>query len=85
MQLSSPPNYSTLPHLRWSAVFGMAMLLGLSAPLSVGQEIEEVTVTALKRDTLLQDVPASITAFTQKQIEEAGIQRPADFILLTPA
>ena len=62
----------------------MAMLLGLSAPLSVGQEIEEVTVTALKRDTLLQDVPASITAFTQKQIEEAGIQRPADFILLTP-
>ena len=86
MQLSSSPTspYSTLLHLRWPAVFGMAMLLGLSAPLSVGQEIEEVTVTALKRDTLLQDVPASITAFTQKQIEEAGIQRPADFILLTP-
>ena len=87
MQLSSPPPpppYFRSLHLRWPAVFGMAMLLGLSAPLSVGQEIEEVVVTALKRDTLLQDVPASITAFTQKQIEEAGIQRPADFILLTP-
>ncbi len=68
----------------WPAAFGIAFFLGLGTPLSVAQEIEEITVTALKRDTLLQDVPASITAFTQKQIEEAGIQRAADFILMTP-
>jgi iron complex outermembrane receptor protein len=43
----------------------------------------EVVVTALRRDQNLQDVPAAITAFTSQGIEDAGIERPADFINLT--
>jgi len=43
----------------------------------------EIVVTALRRSELLQDVPASITAFTSDAIETAGIERPADFINLT--
>ena len=46
--------------------------------------IEEVTVTARKREESLQNVPISITAFTAAQIEEAGIERPQDFVALTP-
>lgn len=46
--------------------------------------IEDVTVSARKRDENLQDVPIAITAFTERTIEKAGIERPADFIALTP-
>jgi iron complex outermembrane receptor protein len=52
----------------------------------VAQEgaIEEIVVTARKRDESLQDVPIAITAFTAQTIEKAGIERPADFIALMP-
>lgn len=46
--------------------------------------IEEVVVTARKRDESLQEVPIAITAFTEAQIQRAGIERPADFIALIP-
>ena len=46
--------------------------------------IEEVVVTARKRDESLQDVPIAITAFTESTIQAAGIERPADFISLMP-
>jgi len=52
----------------------------------VAQEgaIEEVVVTARKRDESLQEVPIAITAFTEQTIRKAGIERPADFISLMP-
>jgi len=52
----------------------------------VAQEgaIEEVVVTARKRDESLQEVPIAITAFTEQTIKKAGIERPADFISLMP-
>ncbi|MEE4659124.1 MAG: TonB-dependent receptor [Halieaceae bacterium] len=46
--------------------------------------LEEIVVTARKREESLQDVPISVTAFTAAQIEDAGIERPQDFIRLTP-
>jgi iron complex outermembrane receptor protein len=46
--------------------------------------IEEITVTARKRDESLQEVPIAITAFTEQTIRKAGIERPADFIGLMP-
>ena len=46
--------------------------------------IEEVVVTARKRQESLQEVPIAITAFTADTIEKAGIERPADFISLMP-
>jgi len=46
--------------------------------------IEEIVVTARQRSELLRDVPVSVTAFTEGQIEDAGIERPADFLQLTP-
>ena len=43
----------------------------------------EVVVTALRRDSTVQNTPAAITAFDAKAIESAGIDKPADFIGLT--
>ncbi len=56
-------------------------------PLATAQEqlvLEEVVVTARKREESLQEVPIAITAFTESTIERAGIERPQDFISLTP-
>ena len=64
-----------------------SVLLSVSAVPQTGSAqvaIEEVVVTALQRDVNLQDTPASVTAFTERQIESAGLGTPADFIALTP-
>lgn len=44
----------------------------------------EIVVTSLRRSETLQDTPAAVTAFDEKAIQNAGIERPADFIALTP-
>ena len=46
--------------------------------------LEEIVVTARKRDELYVDVPVTATVFTSAEIAGAGIQKPADFIALTP-
>jgi len=51
---------------------------------TLGQELEEIIVTARQRAESLQDVPASVQVFTGQRIENSGIQRASDFINLTP-
>jgi iron complex outermembrane receptor protein len=46
--------------------------------------IEEIVVTARRRDEALSDIPASINAFSAEEIRFAGIETPHDFIALTP-
>ncbi len=46
--------------------------------------IEEVTVTARRREESLRDVPGTITALTEATLESAGVQRAEDFIKLVP-
>jgi len=60
-----------------------ASLLAVPAVLQAA-EIEEIVVTARQREEKIEDVPATITAFTQADIQDAGIERPQDFIALTP-
>ena len=47
-------------------------------------EMEEVIVTARKRDESFRDVPVTVNVFTEALIKDAGIQRPADFIQMVP-
>ncbi len=49
----------------------------------VAEDKQEIVVSALRRDQNLQDVPAAVTAFNAETIENAGIERPLDFINLT--
>lgn len=46
--------------------------------------LEEVIVTARKRDEAFRDVPVTINVFTDDTIQAAGIQRPVDYIALVP-
>lgn len=46
--------------------------------------IEEVMVTARRREESLRDVPGTVTALTQDTLERASVERAADFIELTP-
>src|SRR6056300_1769411 len=58
----------------------------LFIPFSIIAEptLEEVVVSARKVNENLQDVPIAMSVFTSSDIEDAGIQRPEDFIALTP-
>lgn len=55
-----------------------------SAIRRVAPGLEEVVVTARKRDESSLDVPVAVNVFTAADIEAAGIERPQDFIDLTP-
>jgi iron complex outermembrane receptor protein len=67
----------------------MLVACGAAIPIAMPvlaqtSEMEEVVVTARKRDESFQDVPVTISVFTEAAIENAGIQRPGDFIALVP-
>ncbi|HYM41430.1 MAG TPA: TonB-dependent receptor [Steroidobacteraceae bacterium] len=47
-------------------------------------ELEEIVVTARKRDEALQSVPVTVDAFTEQTIQAAGIQSPRDFVAMVP-
>ena len=49
----------------------VSAMLGVSAA-AVAQEMEEITVTATKRETTIQDVPFSINAQTAQDIQRTG-------------
>jgi iron complex outermembrane receptor protein len=48
------------------------------------QQLPEVVVTARQRAEKIEDVPVTVQAFTDAEIKSAGIDRPSDFIALTP-
>src|ERR1700676_1012984 len=54
-----------------------------SAPADSGR-LEEIVVTAEKREERLSDVPISITALSGAQLEQRGITSPADLAKVVP-
>lgn len=54
-----------------------------AAPAAEGA-LEEIVVTARLREETLQQVPVSVTAFSAKAIEDAGVREYGDFVALTP-
>jgi len=68
----------------WILLAAIGLSPAYTATPVLGQELEEIIVTARQRAESLQDVPASVQVFTTQQIENSGIQRASDFINLTP-
>jgi iron complex outermembrane receptor protein len=69
------------------AVSGLTTLFVVDVGVAVAQPtVQErvIVTTARRREESFQDVPITITAFTEEDIEAAGIQRPQDFVALTP-
>ncbi len=71
-------------------IFGTSLLrlfliLSLTIPFNAGaQVLEEIIVTAQKREQNLQDVGISVTAYTGEQIEELGLADTVDLTTMTP-
>jgi iron complex outermembrane receptor protein len=68
----------------FSTSLACLLSLPMPAPAQTPEALDEVVVTARKRDESLHDVPVSVNAFSAAEIESAGIERPQDFIALTP-
>ena len=58
-----------------SSTIGAAALLAVPAIAQEGANasLEEITVTAQRREQNIQDTPVSITAFTPDRLDELGI------------
>lgn len=56
----------------------------LSGNTGTRASMEEIVVTARKREESLVDVPVSISVLSSTVIDEAGIQEPRDFFEMTP-
>ena len=68
-----------------TALLGLAAALAAPAPAQdLGAALEEIVVTARKREENLQDVPVSISVLTGDLIQEAGILNQYDLYELTP-
>ena len=64
-------------------VFALCLALPMSA--QEDRRIEEVTVTAERREASVQDTSISITAFTDEVIDDFGIRNQSDLQNLVPA
>lgn len=63
---------------------GIASVLSAAQAGAAEVQLEEIVVTARQRAERIEDVPVTVQAFTATEIQAAGIERPSDFIALTP-
>ncbi len=54
--------------------FAAAMMCGVALPAVAQVQLEEIVVTARKREERLQEIPIAITAFTADQLQRAGFK-----------
>jgi iron complex outermembrane recepter protein len=71
---------------RWMtalAAAGVCLAAAVPAPAQTS-DLDEIIVTARKRDETFQSVPITISVFTAQTIQAAGIESPRDFIAMVP-
>jgi iron complex outermembrane receptor protein len=64
---------TTAPYLSNSLLGALLVALTLTSPIPAYAQLEEVVVTARKREESLQDVPISVQAHTGESIAEQGL------------
>lgn len=71
--------------VRLAALVGVALPLMLTSGAAAQTTAEgEIVVTAVRRDTALNETPLSIAAFGQDQMDELGVREFSDIAALTP-
>ena len=74
----------------WQAAAGVIVSLSGTPTLTVAETperapvLEEVVVTATRREERLQDVPISVSAFSQEKLDAQGLRSMDDLTRLTP-
>jgi iron complex outermembrane receptor protein len=61
-----------------------SMAIAQDAQMQEREESVEIISISRKRPESLQDVPIAVSALSARDIETAGVERPADFIALVP-
>jgi len=62
----------------------LASAVAACLPYAASAQLEEILVTATRRETNLQDTPLSIQAFTAEQLELSGITNGRDLGIMVP-
>ena len=81
---------SSSERLRRLCVGGMAAGALLSSPLMAADEtssgaLEEIVVTAQKRESNIQNTPVAVTAITAAALEQSGIRQVQDIAQIAPS
>src|SRR5580658_8777486 len=66
-----------------AAILAMPTRAQTPPPVATG-DIEEIVVTARRRDESYQNVPITVSVFTAQEIQSAGIESPRDFVAMVP-
>jgi iron complex outermembrane receptor protein len=66
------------------AAAGLLLASNLIGTSALAQELEEILVTAQKRQETMQDVAIAVTVFTDEDLRELGIREPLDLAMQTP-
>ncbi len=78
---------TTVTSRSFQAIWSLLVPLLLATPLtafSQAASIEEIVVTAERREVSLQETPISISAFTTEDLRRAGIQTSQQLADFTP-
>ncbi len=67
-----------------AAAIGVVLCPDAGAQSAAGLELEEITVTATRRSESLSDVPISIAAIGDEELQQRGARQFDDIIRLTP-
>ena len=75
-----------LPYLACASALPGAALADTPSPASgsAAPDLEEIVVTATRRQESIDKVPVSITAFTQEKMDEQGVKSIEDVAKFTP-
>jgi iron complex outermembrane receptor protein len=75
----------------WLAAFATSMAVFMAMPAGAQTAppvptsgLEEIVVTARRRDESNQNVPITVNVFTAQEIQSAGIESPRDFVAMVP-
>lgn len=72
-------------NIRATRTLALVLAAALATPAALAQEaLEEIIVTATKREESLQDIGISVTAYTGEQMQEMGITNSTDLTAMTP-
>ena len=74
--------------MKKGSIFLGLLAIATVTPMAIAQDdgmvLEEIIVTAQRREQSLQDVPVAVTAFTGEALELANITEAAQYLNLTP-
>jgi len=84
MSIKKTPTKITLCALAIASALSLPASFAAENDAKKVKEIEVIQVTSRLRKESIQNVPIAITAFSEQEIEDMGIQRAGDFVSMTP-